>query len=303
MKQTLYNLAGFIVILSFSISPSYAWWEAGHMLIANIAYKHLNKNAKAEVDHLLHFFDIENTKEHDYSYNEQKPNYTLMAIALWPDQIQAFPNYQKIGKSWHYIEVPFSTDNTTTPEKIPRDNIVWVIRELVKQLSLKQGNNYDRARALSYLVHFVADIHQPLHCGELFRRDLPHGDFGGNAYKISYQEPNGTLLTNLHSLWDSGLRLFPAKGFPYDVSKPQDIEELSKLIMNENPMSVFNHKYTSISPEQWKNESHQLAITAHEIEFGATPSDSYLDENSLIAEKQIALAGYRLAHTLNKILG
>lgn len=55
---------------------------------------------------------------------------------------------------------------------------------------------------LRFLVHFVGDLHQPLHAATMYSAEFPDGDLGGNYYKI--QVPGSSYTTNLHSFWDSG---------------------------------------------------------------------------------------------------
>lgn len=284
-------------------APAHAWWEAGHMLVANIAYHHLNSNAKKELKRLLPFMSVESTVRKDYSYNSKEPNYTLMAISHWPDDLNAYPNYLTTMKTWHYIQHAYSEDGTAFPVDIPRDNVVWAISHMRKHLSQKKGNDYDKARSLAALVHFVGDIHQPLHCAEYHSHDLPHGDRGGNEFKIYYKEPNGDVIYNLHMLWDSALRLYTDKGYSHNVDAFKDIDALTATIMKDYPEVSFGKRSRLIDPETWEAESHELAKEVHHLTFKGYPSEDYLKQYTDVAEQQIAIAGYRLAHVLNEILG
>lgn len=291
-----------LILMIFMWSNSYAWWEAGHMLVADIAYANLTLKAKKEVKILLPLMDLESTSRNSYKYNSINPNYTLMSVALWPDNLHAFPNYLSVSKTWHYIEDAYSNDGTTTPSAIPRDNVVWAINQFRQHLSLTKANKSSRARALSYLVHFVGDIHQPLHTAEYYSKELHSGDRGGNLYQIYYKEDNGDVIKNLHSLWDSALLLFPSKNYPHNVNSVKDVHSIMKLITKDYPKSYFANKIKILDPSLWQQESHQLAINAHEIPLGSAPDSSYLNQNTQLAEQQIVLAGYRLAQLLNQIL-
>lgn len=283
--------------------PSYAWWEAGHMLVANIAYHHLNSNAKKEIKRLLPLMAIESTDRKDYSYNDKQPNYSLMAISHWPDDLNAYPNYLKTMKTWHYIQHAYSEDGTAYPKDIPRDNVVWAITLLRNHLNQKKGNDYDKARSLAALIHFVGDIHQPLHCAEYHSEQLPQGDRGGNEYKIYYKEPNGEMIYNLHMLWDSALKLYTDKGYSHNVTSFKDLDGLTAEVMKDYPETTFGKKSKDIDPGNWEKESHDLAIEVHHLPYKGNPSEEYLTQYTLVAEQQIAIAGYRLAHVLNQILG
>ncbi len=153
------------------------------------------------------------------------------------------------------------------------------------------------------MVHFVGDIHQPLHCAEYYSEELPEGDRGGNSYHVYYKEPNGDKIYNLHMLFDSGVKLFPNLGYPHNVSSPADVDAISKLIEQDYPKTFFGKAVYDLDPEHWETYSHDLAKQAHQTPFGKMPSDSYLDEQTKMVEQQIAIAGYRLASILNQVLG
>lgn len=299
MKRTAWIVILFNI---FFVSNSYAWWEAGHMLVADIAYENLTPHAKKALHELLPYMDSETTYRNSYAYDSNNPNYSLMAISHWPDDIHAEPNHLTVTKTLHYIEHAYSEDGTKIPAVIPRDNVVWAIEQYKKHLIEKNANKYSRARALAYLVHFVGDIHQPLHCAEYYAKILPEGDRGGNSYKIYFEEPNGDVLHNLHALWDSALNLFAHKNYPHNVSAPQDIHNIMKLITRDYPKSYFNDKVDQLDPAYWEKESHALAKKAHQVKFNKKPSSAYLQENTEQAEQRIVLAGYRLAEMLNQIL-
>jgi hypothetical protein len=301
-KNKNWSILVFIFLMACQ-GVSYAWWEAGHMIVSNIAYHHLNTQAKKEVIRLLPFMAVESTTRKDYSFNSKQPNYTVMAMSHWPDDLNAYPNYLKTMKTWHYIQHPYTDDGTPLPAFIPRDNVVWAISQLRNHLHQKKGNDYDKVRSLAALIHFVGDIHQPLHCAEYHSQDLPNGDRGGNEYKLYFKEPNGDVIYNLHMLWDSALQLYTDKGYSHNVDSLKDIDAITKEIMNDYPEVTFGSKSKIIDPEAWEAESHALAKDAHDLPFKGKPSEAYLKENTVIAEQQMALAGYRLAHVLNEILG
>lgn len=302
MERKQPRIVMFLLLSFLWTTPTFAWWEAGHMLVANIAYHHLNSTSKNELKRLLTFMSVESTARKDYSYNEKQPNYTLMSVSHWPDDLNAYPNYLKTMKTWHYIQDAYSEDGTAIPAEIPRDNVVWAITQLRTHLSQKNGNDYDRARSLSAIIHFVGDIHQPLHCAEYYSETFLSGDRGGNEFKIYYKEPNGDVIHNLHMLWDSGMRLFTDKGYSHNLESPKEIDALSTIIMRDYPEAAFGKKSKDIDPDNWENENHALAIAAHELPLNSKPSDSYLQDNTVVIEQQIAIAGYRLAHLLNEIL-
>lgn len=149
-----------------------------------------------------------------------------------------------------------------------------------------------RAVMLSYLIHLVADVHQPLHCESWFNASYPNGDRGGNDF---YVKPENTGV-GLHGIWDGliGSTLNPR------LQWNTAIEIQSKFLR-----TALTELAAHTTPKAWSLESRQLAIdqgylrgnlnggktreTAHYL-----PAD-YLKNAKAVAEKQVALAGYRLA--------
>src|SRR5262249_29676789 len=155
-------------------STAFAWGPQGHRVIARVAEGRLSPAAKAAIGELL------------------IPPDTLPDVADWADREghAAGPG----RPAWHLINVPIG-DARFDPRLIRDDNNVVVkIKQYRKVLSDRSRPKKDRQRALLFFVHFVADIHQPLHVGD-------HGDHGGNDTQIRFFDEG----TNLHRLWDSDL--------------------------------------------------------------------------------------------------
>lgn len=288
--------------LLLSQISAYAWWDAGHMIVANIAYSNLNSKTKSEVNKLLPLMAQENTSKHKYDYNKSHPNQTFMSLSTWADDLKSYPNYLSTMTTWHYIEDAYSIDDTEIPEIIPRDNAVNAINQLVRSLKSSNANENVKVRNLSLIIHFIGDLHQPLHASELYSVDFPNSDRGGNLYDISYVESGGYQIRNLHKLWDSAINLYPSYGYSYNVNDRSSIEKISKLIMAAVPLSDVSKEAYDLDVSNWQSESHQLGRKAHDTPLGKTPSDSYISNNTKVVERQLALAGYRLANVLNSTL-
>lgn len=300
MIKRIQKLAVVVFIL---ISPNiYAWWDGGHMLVADIAYHYLTPQAKKTVNDLMKNMYLENTAKHRYFFNKKNPNYSLMAASNWPDHIKSFPNELALYHTHHYIEHAYTDDKTPLPNLIPRDNIVWAINQHTKHVANIHATPYSRARALAFLVHFVGDIHQPLHSTEYYSKQFPNGDRGGWLFNIKFKHKNGVFITNLHALWDSALALYPQKGSPNNVNNPKDIHDIMLSITKDYSKSYFTEKLKVTDPNNWHLESHRMGIDAHSLSFDATPSAAYILSNTRIAKQQLALAGYRLAALLNALL-
>ena len=157
-------------------SPAFAWGPQGHRVIAKVAVDRLTPAARAAIRELLH------------------PGDTLPDIAGWADHEEAYKNYPRSGP-WHYINVPITADRYDSARDCKDgENVVSKIKTYRKILGDRAASKADRQDALLFLVHFVSDVHQPLHVGD-------NRDHGGNDTQVQFFGQG----TNLHRLWDSDL--------------------------------------------------------------------------------------------------
>jgi len=137
----------------------------------------------------------------------------------------------------------------------------------------------DKIEALKFLVHFVGDVHQPLHAG--YARDK-----GGNDVKVWFFDND----TNLHSLWDSGL-----------IGRTQ--KSWTEYAMElHNSESRKMRKAVNLDPSAWAIESYELAVSnAYAIPNDGEIGKDYFERNIPVVERQLTIAGVRLAAMLNAI--
>ncbi|HKP03577.1 MAG TPA: S1/P1 nuclease [Chthoniobacterales bacterium] len=277
-------------------SISLGFGPGGHMMIAQIAFDRLNPRAKAQVKALL-AIPIDpaavSTKSKDF-----------VSASHWADDLRSIPAFKPL-EPLHFIDKPFSTDGTRLPA-IPTPNIVTALRENVRILKTSTDQKA-RAQALRLVIHFVGDIHQPLHCSARVDRAHTDGDQGGNLMTIKIPGRNGELHnTNLHSYWDSGIGSFPKGGPPPEYRPPplSQIPPAAALARQANPPTdpalrlndPFNYP-------AWANESFTLARTVvySGVSNGMEPSAAYKSRAVKVIRKRVAWGGYRLAALLNSI--
>lgn len=184
--------------LPLSLAPSAnAWGPTGHRVVAEIAQRHLTPAARSRVYRLL-------------------DGRTLADVANWPDELRSDPRFDKY-KILHYATVPNGVASYRNSEKAPCGDLVVAIDAFTaflgtgKRTSLYavkaltdmsdgsgpgacnplQTEPLTSAAALSFLVHLMGDLHQPLHVGGT--------DQGGNLVKVEWMD---RWTTNLHSTWD-----------------------------------------------------------------------------------------------------
>ena len=153
-----------------------AWGGDGHRIVAELAGRQLSVPAKAEVDRLLAL----------------ESGATMASVSTWADESRS-PS----TSAWHYVNLPRDGSAACTYDA-DRSCIDGhcVVDAMERQAAVLSSKAPDAARlkALKYLIHFVADVHQPLHGGFA-------DDRGGNQFQVQAFGKG----TNLHALWDSGL--------------------------------------------------------------------------------------------------
>ena len=285
---------GLVCFILFTPVMSLGWGAGGHMMTAQIAFDRLNPRAKAQVRTLLAI------PINPADVTRQSPDF--VNAAHWADDLRPFSEFDPF-KELHFIDTPFSNDGTALPAT-PTPNIVTALEENVNTLRTSTDQNA-RAQALRFIIHFVGDIHQPLHCATRVDRAHPDGDRGGNLVKIKIKGPNGQLKdTNLHSYWDGGLGSFPKTGPNFSPPPLTQIPPAAALARRRNPATDPKlHLDRPTDFAAWAAESTQLAkdVVYKNISDGTRVTTGYNQAGLKVARKRVAWGGYRLAALLNSI--
>lgn len=170
--------------------PAAAWGKLGHRLVATLAEQELSPAARRELARLL--------------AGESDP--TLAGISTWADELREHdPGLGRRSATWHYVNIGEAGCRYQAADACPGgDCVVEAIRAQAAILADRGRGDAERLRALKFVVHFVGDVHQPLHAG--FARDR-----GGNSIQVrvpaAFIPPwaEGNAGSNLHAVWDSGL--------------------------------------------------------------------------------------------------
>lgn len=180
----MHRFLSILLVLLTPLAPAQAYWEYGHETVALIAETNMSVKTRGAVQRLLRAAPLLGTP--------QCPLRDMKDVSVWADCIKSDRIRWGYTNSWHYQNVdickPFDlksacADGNCVSAQIDR-NVA-----LLKNKSLPA---HVRLEALAFLVHFVGDLHQPLHAGD-------HEDRGGNVLKASYGVMPGY---NLHSVWD-----------------------------------------------------------------------------------------------------
>ncbi len=252
-----------------------AWWETPHMLIAEIAYQHLTPEVRKRVDVLI---------------AHEKDGYDFVTAAVWADDIREAGNANY--NTWHYVTLKFKDpqDPLPTREGFPSyPHVAWAIEHEQAILRDLKASETEKGLALRRLIHWVGDIHQPMHTTTHVSAEYFQGDRGGTLFILDLKKP----LDKLHHLWDSGLGKWMGKKNRSDIAA-----EAAVLVM------LSPKDLGSMDPYVWAMQHHVLGreYVYSGITYGGKPSAAYIARGVALSRAQVALAGMRLAVMLNDIL-
>ena len=151
-----------------------------------------------------------------------------------------------------------------------------------------------KSMAMRLLIHYVGDIHQPLHASSRVNNDYPAGDRGGNSFKL----PSASL-GELHAVWDSVM--FEFQGYsklPFSKADWNTNGENAARLMDTYPM---DHSVISdLNPSRWAMDSFELtkSVVYTGVKEGEEVSQEYKDKGLTISEEQVVIGGNRLANLL-----
>lgn len=287
MRPNRRNLA--ICALLIVSATSQGWIDTGHMLVAAIAVKNLKPSVKAECDRLL-------------LIGGDPRNTDFITTSPWADDIRR--DRPETGP-WHYIDFHFRLDGKPTDNKPDAENAVWAIEKFSAILKDKSRSDADRSEALRFLIHFVGDIHQPLHATACDSDEHPKGDKGGNDFRIiAPDEFKGMSRPprNLHSFWDFGGGLFRGESRPLKPDSRARVEAQASLLVKSYPARSLAG-VRDMKPLDWAQESFRASKqVVYGLPENTVPNAEYIKKAQEVCAQRITIAGYRLARLLNDLL-
>jgi len=268
-----------VLVLLLFVAVGNAWGRAGHRVIASLGRSFLSPAAAKNI--LL------------WVGNSTLPALSLLPDSTWP------------GNDWsrplHYANMPEPINGSVLHYNIDIGcaNMICVV-SAIKNYSYILSKVIPTAPVpelppspLSFLVHFVGDVHQPLHISYA-------SDKGGNNIPVQFF--NSTTSSNLHQVWDT---LILTK---YRSSWPQIAAELRNNLVNNQ--TLYQEYARETDPSVWADESYQITATdGYTFNFTSTAADKiyigqeYYERNLPIILQRLTQGGVRLATLLNKIFG
>lgn len=260
IKTSLRSAAATAILLV--PAPTLAWGKTGHRVVAALADAQLSGLARAHVRELL---GVESLDE----------------AATWPDEMRSDPSefWQRTASPWHYVTL----SGITYDEAPPEGDAFAALARFSETLKSSHASLADKRLALRFIIHLVADLHQPLHAGRCCDR-------GGNDLKVKWFGRE----TNLHAVWDSAL---------VDEQQLSFTEYAARLQRRTSNAEVI--AWWNINSRDWISESGQIRETVYPARTSgkALPelSYSYVYRFTPVMERRLSQAGVRLAAYLNAI--
>ena len=278
-----------IIFLVFLLVPvrAWGWGNDGHKIVAVFAADNLTPAAQSHVASILRV----------------PANHTT--IAMEAASIRPYSEFREEDpstKPWHFIDICLEDSRSDVPARCPGSNCVTgKIDEYERRLKMGQYDRWGADGDLAFLIHLVADLHQPLHTAN-------DQDLGGNCVMVESQPHTKSL----HAAWDTTI-----------------VHRLERSIDSGSPETTahaLERKYASeISIDVWSSgrtddiawESNRIARSDIYLalripvepceppaglcgnEPGVGLSSTYMDQAEVIAGHQLARAGFRLASLLN----
>lgn len=290
-RFNIFAAAGCMILgLATTSSQALAWGREGHQVVAALAWDYLTPDVRQKVDLLLKQ-DKDTLTQPDF-----------LSRSTWADTWRS-AGHKETGE-WHFVDIEldhpdlpqacynFPAQNGPASAGPAKDCAVNKIPQFAKELGAPDTSPAERVLALKYLVHFVGDLHQPLHAAD-------NHDKGGNCVRLAL---GGPRTTNLHSYWDTAV-----------VSE-----------IDPNPKSLSDTLFMHITyddkqawqqgtPSDWAQESFGLArdyayhLTT--VKAGCDPDSApvelpagYDAAAQTVVTQQLMKAGVRLAYLLNTAL-
>jgi hypothetical protein len=266
MKTGPPSLAAIAAILTVLFVPGslWSWGRMGHRASSMLADSRLTPAAVAAIRDLL------------------EPGEDLADISNWADRQREVPG----TGPWHYVNVPITASRYDAKFCQPKGCVVSKIEDFSRVLLDPKAARKEKQQALKFLVHFLQDLHQPVHVGD-------NGDRGGNDLQLRWFD----VGTNLHRLLDSQII------DRYGQDEAQWAQELNALATPEKSMAWSRGLLAD-----WATESLEAAKLLYRrpglqdlLKPGTKLGEEYYRVALPIVRLQLARAGIRVAWMLNQI--
>jgi hypothetical protein len=294
------------LLIMFAACQSYAWSEAGHVVIAEAAMQDVSPSQRDSLNAVARQLISEAGIKTSRRYHSVS---AVALVSAWldtqrgvsvedifsrygrkvPQELRRYAN--STTNDWHYSNKFFSGSekpevSASQCEHIKNGQLNDVLPQLRKAFEAAQAPQ-DQAIVLAMLVHLVADAHQPLHSITRLEGGCEH-DRGGNGFCL-VEKRTGRCELNLHRAWDQAFGAF-------QVEHWQD--SLRKLEQYDTQGSAKGLA-KGLRPEVWQSENFALATRIYGVSEGKVPDSHYLSWAQQVALKRAGDAAARLTRILS----
>ena len=254
MKRQFVYLAAVVTLATlFGTPAAKAWGCRGHQTVAFLAEKHLTPQAKQAWQALLTDNPIDPSLKR---FCGNAVTDVFADAATWADDERT-----RVPKTapWHFIDIPLGASRSQVAQSCTAEGCVTqAITDQLAILKDKTAPAAKRADALRFIIHFVGDLHQPLHATD-------NSDRGGNCVPVKYFRRNphasgGSFSPNLHAIWDTEILERDMEG-----ASPS---EFANTLDTEFASSFDEWQLGGTKLEDWAWEGHEHAVTTS---YGALP--------------------------------
>lgn len=257
-----------LLVVCLCVPSALAWGNSGHRIVARLAQENLPEDVEEQVRTIL---------------GQQ----WMSSVATFPDQFRTTQG-GGVTAEWHFTDIEKTNPDYDAARDCAFDDCVTMrVQRMQQILADKTQKQSTRSDALTFLIHFVGDLHQPFHCATGTLSD-GSSDRGGNGISVVLEGKN----TNLHSAWDSGILGLR------QLSDADYVEHLKNDAIGDREPSEFSGGTTV----EWTDEAHDVAVSFY-VDDDTTLSDDYVERAGEAIDLQLVRGAYRLARLIEEALG
>jgi len=307
----------FAAVLSLPASAR-AWGCEGHQVIAVMAERHLTAQARAMVEKILAEAPIDPNLSR---FCKEGGTDAMADASTWADDIRT---QRPETAPWHYIDIALGTKRHEVQKycDLKTGCVTSAIRDQLEALRSSASDPQKRGDALRFVIHFVGDLHQPLHAAT-------NNDEGGNCVPVAFFEQlpqlrnpqNASYAPNLHGVWDVNILAKASMGEP--------VEQVAAGLEQSFGKEISHWQRGAADLDAWAWESYQLAakdaygklpvriavetpqpvtsctddnhIAERMLKLNERLTDTYQNIAAPVVRQRLAQAGARLALLLNRL--
>ncbi len=264
-----------MLVLPRAVARVSAWGAVGHHVVARLAWARMTPAVRSQATLLL-----------------EGGQDAFVSGSTWADDIRS---NRPETYNWHFVDIPAGEARYDAKRDCPPTErgdcvIAEVLRARAEVVEPGRSNPL-KAESLKYLVHFVADLHQPMHA-------VDNHDRGGNDVRVAALRGPDGRATNLHAVWDSGL---------INLSTETEAARADRLLADLQAHPAPEN----MDVVMWAEESRDLAarVAYRYPSFSLTGpgpdpislDDAYRAAAMVAIDRQLELAGARVAALLNDL--